>query len=318
VEHKNFLQSAEFAKWRELCGDEVAEVAGNYMVIKNAKRGRHAEIAGAIIAATDSAPKPDLSDFAAQVRVAAKEHDLVYVRVRPQLSATEANLAAFKHAGFRPAARHLYAENTVILDLTKSEEEILAEMRKQTRYEIRHLDRYPDLRVELVDMNDDAANLTAWEDFAAMQAATAKRQGFVAPKKSELLNLRAAFGDKALLYRAKASGDVLAYALVVLGGTEADYFEAASLEAARDIPVAYALQWRIIRDMKTRGLQYYNLFGIAPEGAVHHRYAKLTTFKRGFGGEVVNYLPAQDLPIQGVKYRLLHLYELEEKRRMKW
>jgi lipid II:glycine glycyltransferase (peptidoglycan interpeptide bridge formation enzyme) len=309
MEHKNFLQSPEFAKWRELCGDEVQEVAGNYMVVKNTKRGRRAEIAGAIIG--------DLPYFTEQVRAAGERAGCVYVRVRPQLLGAEDNLNAFAAAGFKSAPRHLYAENTVILDLAKTEDELLAGMRKQTRYEIKHLDRFPQLEIECIRSGNNAS-LAAWENFAKLQTELAERQGFVPPSKSELQNLREAFWDKALLYVAKNAGKVLAYALVIVSGDEADYFEAASAEEAREIPVAYALQWRIIRDMKAEGLHYYNLFGIAPNGAKHHRYAKLTTFKRGFGGEVVNYVPAQDLPINKTKYFWLHLHELAVKRRMKW
>jgi len=366
VEHKNFLQSPEFAEWRRLCGDDVVEVAGNFMVIKNAKRGRYAEIPGLVLSirsARGSGPEElseptgeneaastrndglderrvrrtssqaDLKDqvelLCGSVREAAKACGCIFVRVRPQLLDSPENLAAFRAASFKPAPRHLYAENTIILNLTKTEDQLLADMRKQTRYEIKHLDRYPDLKIECISAIDNAS-IAAWEDFAALQADTARRQGFVPPSRSELLHLREAFWDKALLYRASAktpseaikgsSGEdgALAYALVITSGDEADYFEAASSEAARDLPVAYALQWQIIRDIKSQGFKYYNLFGIAPAGESKHRYAKLTTFKRGFGGQVVNYLPAHDLPIDRFKYRLLHLYELIEKRRMQW
>lgn len=309
MEHKNFLQSAEFAKWRELCGDEVVEVAGNYMVIKNAKRGRYGEIAGAATS--------DIPAFTLGVKRAAEHAGCVYVRVRPQILADSVSLRAFSAAGFKPAPRHLYAENTVILDLSKSEEELLAGMRKQTRYEIKHLDRHPNLEVSCIRFDDDAS-IPSWQDFINLQISLAERQGFVPSSRDELLNLRKAFSDKALLYIAKNEGKTLAYALVIMSDSEADYFEAASAEEARSVPVAYALQWRIIRDMKAGGLKHYNLFGIAPEGAINHRYSKLTTFKRGFGGEIVNYLPAQDLPIQKSRYFWLHLYELSEKRRMKW
>ncbi|MDR0979815.1 MAG: aminoacyltransferase [Candidatus Nomurabacteria bacterium] len=325
--HKNFLQSPEFAKWRELCGDEVVKVAGNYMVIKNAKRGRYAEIAGAVIASSpktgpedtkgDSSEESVLAGFTSEIKQTAKHAGCAYVRVRPQLLASPEAAALFSKNGFKPAPRHLYAENTVILDLKKSEEQLLAEMRKQTRYEIKHLDRYPDLQIAQIKSSSPAA-FAIWEDFADLQAELAARQGFTPPSRTDLQNLREAFGDKALLYIAKNKGQILAYALVITSNGEADYFEAASAEAAREIPVAYALQWQIIRDLKSAGVHCYNLFGIAPEGVKNHRYAKLTTFKRGFGGEVVNYLPAQDLPIQKTKYFWLHLYELLEKWRKKW
>ena len=57
-----------------------------------------------------------------------------------------------------------------------------------------------------------------------------------------------------------------------------------------------------MRDLKEAGYERFNLWGIAPPGQPGHRYAKVTTFKTGFGGEVVEYVPAHDLVISRVGY----------------
>ena len=63
-----------------------------------------------------------------------------------------------------------------------------------------------------------------------------------------------------------------------------------------------ALLWRVMRDLKESGYERFNLWGIAPPNQPQHRYAKVTTFKTGFGGEVVEYVPAHDLVISRVGY----------------
>ena len=94
----------------------------------------------------------------------------------------------------------------------------------------------------------------------------------------------------------------VAYGLILVCGREAEYFEAASTDLNRKHPGSTAILWRAMRDLKAMGLERFNLWGIAPEGQPEHRYAGVTTFKKGFGGEVVAYLPAQDLVLSKVRY----------------
>jgi lipid II:glycine glycyltransferase (peptidoglycan interpeptide bridge formation enzyme) len=109
---------------------------------------------------------------------------------------------------------------------------------------------------------------------------------------------------------------VLAKGLILLQKPEAIYHEAASTDEGRKLPGAHALQWQIIKDAKAMGLKRYNLFGIAPPNSPHHRYAGVTTFKCGFGGEQVTFMPAQDLPVKKLHYKAVHtLEEIRKKRR---
>ena len=96
----------------------------------------------------------------------------------------------------------------------------------------------------------------------------------------------------------------IAYGLILVSGLEAEYFEAASTDLGRKLPGAYTLQWQVIRDLKAQGIKRYNLWGIAPLGQKHHRYAGVTTFKTGFGGDIIEYLPAQDLVLRRGRYLL--------------
>ena len=149
-----------------------------------------------------------------------------------------------------------------------------------------------------------------------MQEETAKRQGFVPPNLATLLAEREAFGDRIWIYVAKTSdGEPIAYGLIIGDGREADYYEAASTELNRKMPGAYALLWRAMKDLKKAGYERFNLWGIAPAGQPGHRYAGVTTFKTGFGGEVVEYVPAHDLIISRVGYLKDYIVESARKKR---
>ena len=154
-----------------------------------------------------------------------------------------------------------------------------------------------------------------FREFHEVQVETAHRQGFVPPKLDVLLAERQAFGDKIWIYKAEQEGKAIAYGLVIFGEIEGDYYEAASTELNRKVPGAYAVIWRAMRDLKKAGLERFNLWGIAPAGQPNHRYAGVTTFKTGFGGEVVEYVPAHDMVISKVGYLKNLVVETARKKR---
>jgi lipid II:glycine glycyltransferase (peptidoglycan interpeptide bridge formation enzyme) len=51
-------------------------------------------------------------------------------------------------------------------------------------------------------------------------------------------------------------------------------------------------------------MKKYNFWGVAPIDSKDHRFSGISIFKRGFGGEDVQYLHAQDLIINYPKYAI--------------
>ena len=295
----NFLQSPAYGRMNELLGDDVLTEdfsGGGYalMIVRDAKRGRYLEIpCGPLVEWGDAQAVRSAFE---KIREVAKDKRCVFVRVRPQLTANEKNLKILADLGLKKSPMHLAAEHTVMLDLKLSEEELLAGMRRQTRYEVRRAEK---LGVKVTRDNSEEI----FGEFHAAQLATAKRQGFVPPSLKTLLAEREAFGDKVWIYVAKTTeGEPIAYGLVIADGREGDYYEAASTDLNRKLPGAYALLWQAMRDLKREGYERFNLWGIAPKGQPGHRYAGVTTFKTGFGGSVVEYVPAHDLVISQMGY----------------
>lgn len=321
----NFLQSPAWRKMNELVDHKVviehfADEAWCLMIVKNARRGRYLEVPGG--------PLLDWEDEAlvrrmfTLIRKVAVQEKCVFVRVRPQLEANDVTLELLKNLGLKKAPMHLHAEHTIMLDLTKTEDELLAAMRRQTRYEVRRAEK---LAIKVTKANDKKI----YEEFRAVQAETALRQNFVPPDLKTLLAEREAFSDQAWIYRAETTkktledgknpearvGDPIAYGLILVSGREADYFEAASTDLNRKLPGAYALQWQVIKDLKKLGIEHYNLWGVAPSGQKQHRYAGVTTFKTGFGGKAVEFVPAHDLVLKPVRYGIDWAIETIRKKR---
>ena len=308
----NFLQSPEYGKMNEILGDKV--VTENFggqgwalMIVRDAKRGRYLEIpCGPLI---DWGDKKLAREVIQKITEVAKREKCVFVRMRPQLGATGDNSRNLEALGLKQSPMHLAAEHTVMIDLNASEEEMLARMRRQTRYEVRRADK---LEIKVTKSNSEEI----FREFHTVQMETAKRQGFVPPSLEVLLAEREAFGDDIQIYVARtAEGEPVAYGLIIGDGREADYYEAASTDLNRKLPGAYALLWQAMRDLKKAGYERFNLWGIAPAGQPGHRYAGVTTFKTGFGGEVVEYVPAHDLVISKVGYLKDYIVETARKKR---
>ncbi|MBR5939017.1 peptidoglycan bridge formation glycyltransferase FemA/FemB family protein [Candidatus Saccharibacteria bacterium] len=309
----NFLQSPKYGKMNELIGDKVIfeDFGGKghaLMIVRDAKRGRYLEIpCGPLI---DWKNKSAVAAMRARIIEIAKANKCVFVRVRPQLMATPENLKLLQGLGFRKSPMHLAAEHTVMIDLTKPTDTLLAEMRRQTRYEVRRAEKQG-----ITVTKDNSEEL--FREFHSEQAKTAKRQGFVPPSLKVLMAESEDFGDSAEIYVAKtAEGEAIAYGLIIGGGEEADYYEAASTDLNRKLPGAYALLWQAMKDLKEAGYKRFNLWGIAPAGQPHHRYAGVTTFKTGFSDGIVEFVPAHDLVISRVKYlRNLVVENIRKKKR---
>ncbi len=298
----NFLQSPNYGKMHELIGDKVIiESYGKdgkeghaLMIVKNARRGRYLEIpCGPLI---DWQNKRLVDEVLGKIQQVAKKENCVFIRIRPQLLASKQNVGLLEKNGLKKSPMHLAAEHTVMIDLTKSEEELLAGMRRQTRYDVK--------RAVKLGITVDKTNAEkVFKEFHKIQEETAKRQNFIPPDLKTLLAEREAFLDNAEIYIAKTpEGKPIAYGLIIKDGLEGDYYEAASTMLNRKLPGAHALLWQAIKDLKAEGYQRFNLWGIAPAGQPNHRYAGVTTFKTGFGGEIIEYVPAHDLIINKVKY----------------
>ena len=276
------------------------------MIVRDAKRGRYLEIpCGPLV---DWGDKETVGAVFSKIAEIGKREKCVFVRVRPQLTASAEHLKLLEELGLKKSPMHLAAEHTVMIDLSSSEEGLLAKMRRQTRYEVRRAEK-----LGIVVEKGNSEEL--FREFHEVQMRTAKRQGFVPPDLATLMAERAAFGENIQIYVARTEGEAIAYGLIIRGGKEGDYYEAASTDLNRKLPGAYALLWQAMKDLKKDGYERFNLWGIAPAGQPNHRYAGVTTFKTGFGGDIVEFVPAHDLVLAKMRYAADFAFETLRKKR---
>lgn len=215
-----------------------------------------------------------------------------FIRVSPLVEKDGSEQALFKSLGFRDAPMHnMDAEICWVLDITKSEEILLSQMRKSHRYLIKKSQKEGITIVTTDEVNRDVVA------FLELYNSLANHRGFIAHKglveELELLGQ----DKESILFLAKYEEKVIGGALIDFAGNMAIYHHGASDDAYRHLSVSYLLQWEAIKEAKRRGKKLYNFWGIASTESKKHPWSGLTLFKTGFGGEKKEFLHAQDLPL---------------------
>lgn len=240
----------------------------------------------------DWGTKESLTHITQKAAEIAKEEKVDFVKFEPLLLESPENEAKFASLGFKRAVTFVQVEDAWILNITKPEEQLLAEMRKTTRYLVRQEEK----QGASVSVSDSVEDI---KGFADMLLKTADRKNFVNHQKEYYIKQFEIFApeNQMRLFKSMRDGQVQAAAVVAYYGDTAYYLHGASVQGVGS--VGYLVQWEAIKEAKRRGCKYYNFWGVAKDKHFHpgHPWYGFSLFKRGFGGEKTTYIRAQDLPI---------------------
>jgi lipid II:glycine glycyltransferase (peptidoglycan interpeptide bridge formation enzyme) len=229
-----------------------------------------------------------------------------FIRIAPLLERNEENKKIFQNLGFKKAAMHANAyEATWKLDLTPSEEELLMNMRKTTRYLIRQAMKNPDITIEKSEKLSDV------ETYQKLNKEVAKRQKFIPFSFKYINNEFEVFSknNEALWLFGKYKGELAAGVLVIFWSGIGFYHQAASISKYAKFSIPYLLLWEAIKEAKNRKCNLFDFWGyVDPFKNPKHPWAGPTLFKMGFGGKSYEYVKTQDLPLSK-KYWLTYFFE---------
>lgn len=207
-------------------------------------------------------------------------------RLREQLAAL----------GFRPSPQAVQPPRTILVDITGTEDEILARMSQTTRRKVR-----TGAKKGIVVRRGTAGDL---DTFNALMGITGARNEFGVHSPAYYRVTHELFApDHAALLLASYQGKDLAGLIVFALGDTAWYFYGASSNEERERMPTYALQWEAIRWARERGCTTYDLWGIPDEdeAILEAQFQGRSDglwgvygFKRGFGGEVVRSIGTWD------------------------
>ncbi|MFH1012323.1 MAG: peptidoglycan bridge formation glycyltransferase FemA/FemB family protein [Candidatus Peregrinibacteria bacterium] len=192
-----------------------------------------------------------------------------------------------------------HPQMSLVLDLHLSEEDLLAQMKPKGRYNIKVAQKH---NVTIESSRDVTA-------FYNILRTTAERDGFKLHGQSYYQTLLEVLGDRAQLLVAHYEGRPIAGGIFVYLDEWGIYYYGASESHYRNVMAPYLIQWEAIREAKKRGCRHYDFLGVAPEGARNHPWSGVTEFKKKFGGEVVNYPQARELPLRKFWYWAYRAYK---------
>jgi peptidoglycan pentaglycine glycine transferase (the first glycine) len=239
------------------------------------------------------------------LRIAAREHRAIAVKLEPRLAAGSPGLAVLRGRGLRGSSDTLQVGQTRIVELA-DDETLLAGFDKDTRYAVRRAER----EGVVVEVASNAADLAAIDALHELVGETQRRAGFpMPPLERYRIAWRSLAGTgRAAILEARLEGELLASGMVVLEGTRSFYLFSGSRREERGEPkryASYALQWAMMRLARDRGVTHHDLWGIAPPGAgPEHAWHGVGLFKKGFGGAEVVWAGSWDLVVDPTLYRL--------------
>ena len=196
--------------------------------------------------------------------------------------------------------------DSTYLDLSKTEDEILAGMKNKWRYNLRYAQKHGvTVRAVTGASADFEKDLNS---FYELYKTTASRDGIGLHPLSyykDLMERGAPDSTKAekplvTLYIASHEETDLAAIITLFTKDEAIYLYGCSSNEKRNLMPAYLVQWTAICDAKKFDSKIYDFYGIPPTNDEGHPMHGLYLFKTGFGGKLVHRPGTFDVPLSAM------------------
>ena len=299
----SFLQSWQWGEWQKSLGREVKryfiagnQPAGSIQLIKMPlPLGRHYWYApyGPVMENSD--------DTIIGKLLKEKFPEAVFIRVEPKNRIEAITLDAKKTSNIQPA-------KTLLIDLSKHEENLLLDMHTKTRYNIKVAQKHG---VEIKDEFDITIGHGLFaKEAVGMIVETSRRQGFKGygmdyyNKMIDTLAVQNRGELKLHIYKAIYEKKLLASAIMLDFGKTRTFLFGGSSDENKNLMAPYLMHWQAMLDAKAAGLGTYDFWGIETSSGETPGFVR---FKLGFGGSEREYAGAYDLVRNGAAYKAYSL-----------
>ena len=285
------LQSPLWGEFRKKTGIKVVKIDGFQLTIHPISKTKYT------IGYFPKGPMPTKRMVSELVKIG-KDENCIFIQIEPNVENTKNLKVKIQNLGLVPSARPLFTKYTFILDLTKSEDELLKNMHPKTRYNIKLAEKRG---VKVVEDNSDKA----FENYLHLTKETTKRQKFYAHNEDyhrfmwETLKMENGNRLSAHLLKATYNGEVLvAWILFVIGDT-LYYPYGASSSKHREFMASNLMMWEAIKFGKKLGLKKFDMWGaLGPKPDSKDPWYGFHRFKEGYGGKHVEFLGSYDFVIR--------------------
>ena len=283
---KNFLQTKDWLEFQESLGRKGWHFEGTNII-------KHDLPLGKSYLYIPHGPSEPNRSLVPHLRELAEQENSFFVKAEPLEDVIAQTLV---REGFRVSSKTIQPYHTVVIDLTYSELELLAKLHHKTRYNINLATKKG---LSFQKSNDV-------EIFWQLLSRTAVHDKFSSHPKEHYQKLLEFFQRerelKTHLFLTHYETRPVAGAIILTHGTTAYYLHGAMDREFRSIMAPHFMHWEIIKWLKQSGFTQYDLWGIDAT-----KWPGVTRFKLGFGGRVVEYPGAFDLPISKFWYWVYNL-----------
>lgn len=311
-----FLQSEEWRKFQESAGrktfnilsdifwaniiEHKLPIVGKYLYVPRGPILGHSELDSESIRSRIESGMTSIVNLA-------KEENAGWIRIEPSnshvLDLIRKNWRVIK------SPHDMQPREILVLDITNSEEELLAEMKSKTRYNIKLAQKHG-VKI-LATCNSQPDSQKYLEKFLELVKITAKRDGITSHPESYYRKMFEIIPPENLkLYVAEYNDKVIAASIVIFYANTATYLHGASDNKYRNVMAPYLLQWQAIMDAKKAGLARYDLGGIKT-GSGDNSWTGITRFKIGFlpNTQPVKFPGSYDVILNSSKYKLYKILQ---------
>jgi len=222
-----------------------------------------------------------------EIEKMAKKENVIFLRFEPKLEIKNTNFRVVKSIDIEPS-------KTAIVNLQKTEEELLSAMHQKTRYNIRLAEKKGVIIKE--GGNKD------FDNFCKIMEETVDRDGFRLHDKDHYRQMLSLDNNFVRLFLAEYNGKTVAAVLASFFGDMITYVHGASSNEFRNVMAPYLLHWQIMKIGKDNGFKYYDLNGVD-----ENKWPGVTRFKMGFGGAVISYSGTFDLVFNKKMYDIYRI-----------
>ncbi|MGN0452195.1 MAG: lipid II:glycine glycyltransferase FemX [Ruminococcus sp.] len=238
-----------------------------------------------------------------KIKAVAKKHRCFCLRADPQIDEMDfESIELLKSLGFLHRKERVGYENTqcrenyVLKILGRSQEEVFESFKSKCRYNIRLSER------KGVECKFYGVEKT--EDFYRLLRETAQRDGFEIRSRKYYEKLLRSFGENAKLCICCKDKEPLSAAIYLEYGNRATYLVGASSNFHRNCMPNYLMQWTMIKQAISKGVEIYDFGGIPYFYDENHRNFGVYRFKKQFSGEIVTYAGEFEYVFSKMCYRL--------------
>jgi peptidoglycan pentaglycine glycine transferase (the first glycine) len=238
----------------------------------------------------------------------AKKEKVGWIRIEPEndeileeIKKWTSNVHYGHSMSIAKSPHDMQPKETLIMDISKSEEEILTEMKSKTRYNIKLAEK-KEVRIKKQEVSEEYI-----EEFLRLTKIMSERQGIMTHEESYYRKMFEKIPSNILkLYVAEYDGKIIAANVMIFFGDTATYLHGASDEKYKNLMAPHLLQWQAIKDAKLTGCKQYDFFGVKVKNKSGKSWEGVTRFKLGFSPntETIEYPGCYDIIISPVKYWL--------------